>query len=116
VSGELTAGAVQTRIRQILKDAKSARGVRSSQETLAAMVKDLEHLAGNPPTHATVILFKPSGKYYTEESWRIPENAIGPWTMRRSPDWRCTDGWTVLVVEQEPWGYPQLLHWDEGPA
>lgn len=41
---------------------------------------------------ATVILFKPSGKYYTEEPWRIPEDAIGPYDMQRSPDFRRIGG------------------------
>ena len=34
---------------------------------------------------AQVILFKDSGKYYTEEWWDIPDDAIGPHDMERSP-------------------------------
>ena len=72
-----------------------------------------------------VILFKSSGKYYTEEEWRIPERVphanpvrasigdtmapIGPWDMLHSPDFRRIDNGSVLVPEQEPWGYPHLL-------
>lgn len=58
---------------------------------------------------ATVILFKPSGKYYTEEEWAIPEDAIGPYDMKRSPDFRRIGGGSVLVDTQEPWGYPHLF-------
>lgn len=58
---------------------------------------------------ALVILFKPSGKYYTEESWRVPENAIGPYDMERSPDFRRISGGAVLIDSQEPWGYPHLF-------
>jgi hypothetical protein len=58
---------------------------------------------------ATVILFKPGGKYYTEEQWEVPADAIGPWDMERSPDFRQISGGPVLVDTQEPWGYPHLL-------
>ena len=58
---------------------------------------------------ARVILFRRSGKYYTEEDWRVPEGAIGPYDMARSPDWRRIDGGPVLVDSQEPWGYPHLF-------
>ncbi len=58
---------------------------------------------------ATVQLFKPSGKYYTTEEWEIPDRAIGPWDMERSPDFRRIDGGPVLVPTQEPWGFPVLL-------
>ena len=61
------------------------------------------------PGTARVVLFKPSGKYYTEESWRIPDRAVGPYDMDRSPDFRRIDGGAVLVDTQEPWGYPHLL-------
>ena len=57
---------------------------------------------------ATVILFKESGKYYTEEEWTIPENAIGPYDMKNSPDFRDWGG-PILVDTQEPWGYPHLI-------
>lgn len=58
---------------------------------------------------ATVVLFKPSGKYYTEEQWRVPDGAIVPADMKRSPDFRRISGGAVLVDSQEPWGYPHLF-------
>jgi hypothetical protein len=69
---------------------------------------------------ATVILFKPSGKYYTEEEWRIPLKVpnpvhggmhppIGPYDMLHSPDFRRIGGGAVLVPTQEPWGFPHLF-------
>lgn len=58
---------------------------------------------------ATVILFRKSGKYYTEEKWSIPADAIGPYDMKRSPDFRRIDGGPVLIDTQEPWGYPHLF-------
>jgi len=58
---------------------------------------------------AIVILFRKSGKYYTEEEWTIPPNAIGPYDMKYSQDFRRIDGGPVLVVTQEPWGYPHVL-------
>lgn len=58
---------------------------------------------------AQVVLFKGSGKYYTEEEWEIPSGAIGPYDMYLSPDFRTIGGGPVLVVTQEPWGYPHLL-------
>lgn len=61
------------------------------------------------PEKAKVILFRKSGKYYTEEEWEIPEKAIGPYDMYDSPDFRTIGGGSVLVETQEPWGYPHLL-------
>lgn len=58
---------------------------------------------------ALVELFKPSGKYYTEERWRIPNGAIGPYDMSTSPDFRRIDGGAVVVLAQEPWGFPHLF-------
>lgn len=58
---------------------------------------------------ANVILFKPRGKFYTEEAWRIPDDAIGPYDMDRSPDFRRISGGAVLVESQEPWGFPHLF-------
>lgn len=58
---------------------------------------------------ARVILFKPTGKYYTEEEWEIPENAISPFDMHRSKDFRRIAGGPVLIDTQEPWGYPHLF-------
>lgn len=62
-----------------------------------------------PVVKANVILFRSSGKYYTEEQWEVPANAIGPFDMIDSPDFRQIDGGPVLVDTQEPWGYPHLL-------
>lgn len=59
---------------------------------------------------AKVILFKDSGKYYTEEWWDIPADAIGPHDMKRSKDFRRIGNGAVLVEAQEPWGYPWLIN------
>ena len=58
---------------------------------------------------AQVILFKDSGKYYTEEWWDIPDDAIGPHDMKRSPQFRRIGNGKVLVETQEPWGFPVLI-------
>lgn len=58
---------------------------------------------------AHVILFKPSGKYCTQEDWEVPGSAIGPFDMIFSPDFRRIDGGAVLIPTQEPWGYPHLF-------
>jgi hypothetical protein len=62
---------------------------------------------------AAVMLFKPSGKYYSEESWRIPApptptSASLPQDMLHSPDFHRIDGGPVLVMDG-PWGYPHLF-------
>lgn len=79
---------------------------------------------------AKVILFKPSGKYYTEEEWEIPTAAElekkqshlllryrlhdhQPACMRLSDDFRRIGGGAVLVETQEPWGFPHLLPGEE---
>jgi len=64
---------------------------------------------------AKVTLFKESGKYYTEEEWRVPENAISPRDMIRSEDFRRIGKGAVLVQSQEPWGYPCLFPYDFSP-
>jgi len=58
---------------------------------------------------AIAILFKPSGKYYTEEEWEVPDNAIGPYDMKHSKDFRRISGGAVLIPDQEPWGFPHLF-------
>lgn len=66
---------------------------------------------------ATVTLFKDTGKYYTIEPWAVPVNAIGPWDMEMSPDFRRINGGAVLVdsdaashyPEATNWGFPQLI-------
>jgi hypothetical protein len=78
---------------------------------------------GNPiRLKAKVILFKHSGKYYSEEEWEIPTkeevierggmpgDSVGPFCMKYSKDYRHIGGdGPVLVITQEPWGYPHLL-------
>jgi hypothetical protein len=68
-----------------------------------------ESVSNPSASTAKVILFRQSGKYYTQESWRIPEKALGPWDMIRSPDFRRIADGPVYVETQEPWGYPHLL-------
>ena len=65
---------------------------------------------------ATVILFKESGKYYTSESWRVPDKKFtGPYDMIDSPDFRRIGGGAVLVSSDEDWdgdenwGFPHLF-------
>lgn len=58
---------------------------------------------------AEIELFKPSGKYYTTDWWEVPAGAIGPYDMKDSPDFRRIDGGAVLVLTQEPWGFPHLF-------
>ena len=71
---------------------------------------------------AKVVLFKPSGKYYTEEEWEIPTpldcvaagggkgDMFAPQTcMVHSSDFRRINDGPVLIPEQEPWGYPGLI-------
>lgn len=71
---------------------------------------------------AKVILFKKGGKYYTEEEWEIPTpeevlerggmdgDSVGPYCMKFSKDFRRIGGdGHVLIVTQEPWGYPHLI-------
>jgi len=76
---------------------------------------------------AKVILFKASGKYYTEEEWEIPteeelkekqrntpreyhDYVHVPTCMQWSKDFRRI-GRTgaVLIESQEPWGFPHLF-------
>lgn len=93
-------------------------GMTNNEPTLHEEVVD----SPTEPTKALVMLFKPSGKYYTEEYWRIPTreqaerhegflpgDMVTPYVMRYSPDFRRISGGAVLVVSQEPWGYPHLM-------
>lgn len=68
-------------------------------------VRDYMDHVGKVEVH----LFKDSGKWYTEEFWRIPDGAIGPHDMERSPDFHRIGGGKVLIPSQEPWGFPCLL-------
>lgn len=94
------------------------------QLLLEHLIRDIRRvLKPEPERLANVILFKPSGKYYTVETWRVPRKAwdyspqrgdfvrevIGPYDMDQSPDFRRIDGGAVLVPSQEPWGYPHLF-------
>lgn len=56
-----------------------------------------------------VELYKPSGKYYTTEQWIVPDKAIGPYDMDRSPDFHRISNGAVLIPAQEPWGFPHLF-------
>lgn len=80
------------------------------QYLLETLINDVRHvLRPEPERRAKVILFKASGRNYAQEEWRIPEGAIDPEDMSRSPDFHQLIGGTVLVPEQEPWGYPHLI-------
>lgn len=77
---------------------------------------------------AKVILFKQSGKYYTEEEWEIPTEEeleekqkdiprshklynFQPVCMLFSMDFRRIGGnGSVLIPSQEPWGFPHLIN------
>jgi hypothetical protein len=89
---------MEDRMARVLK-----RALEEAGETFPRAI-----LAG-APRQARVILFKDSGKYYTEEWWRIPDDAIGPWDMKRSENFRRIGRGAVLVDTQEPWGYPHLF-------
>jgi len=60
-------------------------------------------------TKAKIILFKGSGIYYTEEEWEVPLGAIHPADMLWSEDYHRIGTGAVLVVSQEPWGFPHLF-------
>lgn len=67
------------------------------------------HSVAVGPVRALVSLFKPNGKWYTDEHWRIPKGAVGPWSMADSPDFHRIACGPVLVDAQEPWGFPHLI-------
>ncbi|MFL6145598.1 MAG: hypothetical protein ACJ72N_27520 [Labedaea sp.] len=103
MSEKLTAQTIQ----QLIRDALLAYRARHDLEDLLAR---LAQLAGPALTHVNVELYRASGKYYTEESWRIPGGAIGPYDMRNSPDFHRIDPAGVVVVPaQEPWGFPAVI-------
>lgn len=94
------------------------------QVILEALIDDVRRVfRPGPEQRVRVDLFKPSGKWYTEEDWRIPQwvhdhspqrgafkrRPIGPYDMAQSPDFRRIDGGPVLVPSQDPWGYPHLF-------
>lgn len=73
-------------------------------------INEAQNNTSGLPTHATIKTFKESGKYYTEDKWRIPEGAISPHDMAHSPDFRqISPGWTILVDTQYPWGFPAII-------
>ncbi|WP_257479063.1 hypothetical protein [Acidipropionibacterium jensenii] len=70
----------------------------------------------NAGRRASVTLFKPSGTFQTEASWRVPSNARGPYDMEHSPDFARVDGTGAVLVEAEAqhegdenWGFPHLI-------
>ena len=69
--------------------------------------RDFEEEHG--PIKVKAILFKESGKYYTEGLWTIPEKTLGPFDMVNSPDFRRIGNGAVLIESQEPWGFPHLI-------
>jgi hypothetical protein len=94
------------------------RAVEVHLERLCPALKEVD----SERPKAKVILFKDSGKYYTEEEWLIPTEQEAskfqgfrpgdmavPYCMNYSPDFRRISNGKVLVVTQEPWGYPHLL-------
>lgn len=109
MSADLTAETVQQRIRDYLRHYYNAAS-HGNLGALKDLVSNLEHLAGPEPTRVKVELYRTSGKYYTEEEWRIPDGAIGPHDMRNSLDFRRIDPAGVVVIPaQEPWGYPFVI-------
>lgn len=65
----------------------------------------------------SVILFKDSGKYYSEESWRVPYEPLDPSEMVNSPDYHRIGNGKVLITSEahdhaskdQNWGYPHLI-------
>lgn len=90
----------------------------SASSTIVELIPDLGAAAQAAVQRtASVTLFKDSGKYYTIESWKVPVNAIGPYDMTMSPDFRRISGGAVLVdadsatefSSAENWGFPHLF-------
>ena len=92
--------------------------LKANQEAayvLAKAAADIQRIAtaratNNVPATARVVRIKDSGKYYTEEQWRIPENAYYPRNMAKSPDARLEDGGIYFVPAQYPWGYEEIIN------
>lgn len=63
-----------------------------------------------PVRTASVTLFKPSGKYYTQEAWRVPEGAHFPEQMISSPDFHRIAGGAVLVDAEQAAEFPSALN------
>lgn len=91
---------------------------KANQEAAYILIKaaqDIQRIAeardsNNVPATARVVRIKDSGKYYTEEEWRIPENAFFPRSMADSPDARLDDGSIYVVPAQYPWGYEEIIN------
>ena len=82
---------------------------------LMTAARDIQRIAkaratNDVPATARVVRIKDSGKYYTEEEWRIPENAFFPRSMADSPDARLDDGSIYVVPAQYPWGYEEVIN------
>jgi hypothetical protein len=82
---------------------------RDRQLVLEELISCVRGLVGTVQSHVTVQLYRPGGKYSTEEQWRIPAGAIGPYDMINSPDFRRISNGSVVVPAQEPWSYPHLF-------
>lgn len=91
---------------------------KANQEAAYTLIKaaqDIQRIAtaratNNVPATARVVRIKDSGKYYTEEEWRIPENAHCPRDMADSPDARLDDYSIYVVPAQYPWGYEEIIN------
>lgn len=107
---------------QLIDDRAKREEIREAVGNAAR--KAIEEIRAEPTPRATakVILFKETGKYYTEEEWRIPTveeaeqrpgfmggDMVAPYCMIYSPDFHRIGQGSVLVVSQEPWGFPHLL-------
>jgi hypothetical protein len=81
--------------------------------TPESLVSTVEH----KPRTVSVTLFRPSGKYYTSESWRVPPGADRVDQMCESIDFRQINGGAVLVEadalpqfpNDENWGVPHMI-------
>lgn len=82
---------------------------------LMTAARDIQRIAtardsNGVPATARVVRIKDSGKYYTAEKWRIPENAHCPRDMDNSPDARLENGGIYIVPAQYPWGYEEMIN------
>lgn len=92
--------------------------VKANQEAayiLAEAAQNIQRIAtaratGDVPATARVVRIKGSEKYYTEEQWRIPENAYYPRSMAESPDAHLDDRGIYIIPAQYPWGYEEIIN------
>lgn len=102
-------------LNELLRDIGSLGTIGNQAALVRDLLSELAELRRVVGTHADVILFRASGKYYTEEQWAVPADAIGPYDMDRSPDFRrISDGGAVLITDQR-WGFPHLFPSEETP-